>query len=378
SVYRGYWDSPRANVSRDGRYAVYTSNWGSADRTDVFICRIPPISGGGSGGRDTTPPVISSVASSSVSAAGATITWATNEPSDTQVEYGATSAYGASTPLSPTGVTSHAVTLSGLAAGTAYHYRVKSRDAAGNLAASGDLIFTTAPASGGRQNVIWTAAVNCAVAGNSLQKNGGFEDTPDAGARSQQVIAAGDGYVEFTAAETNRTRFCGLTRITQGHNYEAIDFAIKVTDIGIAEVRENNLYQREVSYRSGDVFRVAIESGVVKYYKNGTVFYTSGKTPAYPLMADAALINMSCTVANAVIAATGSGTLAFDLGGGFPPAKGSGRLFVAINTPPGRMPSFDRAVPIRERRDSFADSRRGYAQGLSAGRLTIDDLSGLK
>ncbi|GIK16098.1 MAG: hypothetical protein BroJett003_10620 [Planctomycetota bacterium] len=34
-----YWDSPRANLSRDGRFAAFTSNWGGADRRDVFILR---------------------------------------------------------------------------------------------------------------------------------------------------------------------------------------------------------------------------------------------------------------------------------------------------------------------------------------------------
>src|SRR5262249_25532435 len=40
-------------------------------------------------------------------------------------------------------VTSHSVSLGGLAASTVYHYRLKSRDAAGNLATSGDFTFTT-------------------------------------------------------------------------------------------------------------------------------------------------------------------------------------------------------------------------------------------
>jgi hypothetical protein len=48
SVYRDYWDQPRANISRDGRFAVFTSNWGAADRRDVFIVRIP---------KEEAPPV---------------------------------------------------------------------------------------------------------------------------------------------------------------------------------------------------------------------------------------------------------------------------------------------------------------------------------
>ncbi len=44
-------------------------------------------------------------------------------------------------------VTSHSQALSGLTASTLYHYRVKSKDAAGNLATSGDYTFTTTSAS---------------------------------------------------------------------------------------------------------------------------------------------------------------------------------------------------------------------------------------
>jgi RHS repeat-associated protein len=94
---------------------------------------------------ETTPPVISNVAAGSVTATGATINWATNENSDSQVEYGTTQAYGQSTTLNPALVTAHLESLSGLTAGTGYHYRVKSRDTAGNLAVSGDFTFTTEP-----------------------------------------------------------------------------------------------------------------------------------------------------------------------------------------------------------------------------------------
>ncbi|MBI4492659.1 MAG: DUF4082 domain-containing protein [Chloroflexi bacterium] len=95
---------------------------------------------------DTTPPVISAVAASNVSATGATITWTTDEPATSQVEYGTTTAYGSSTTRDPTLATSHSQTLANLAAGTAYHYRVISQDGAGNVATSADFAFTTAAA----------------------------------------------------------------------------------------------------------------------------------------------------------------------------------------------------------------------------------------
>src|SRR6185369_10899034 len=152
-----------------------------------------------------------------------------------------------------------------------------------------DMLFTTpGGGSGGGggggnppQNVVWASVVNCTASGNSLQKTGGRDDSADAGARSQQSLASGDGYLEFTAPETNKLRFCGLARNPVGTDFAGIDYAIKLTDYGVAEVREANVYKWETPYKSGDLFRISIEGGAVKYYKNGAVFYTSARAVSY-------------------------------------------------------------------------------------------------
>ena len=97
---------------------------------------------------DLTGPVISSVGASSVTQSSAVIGWSTNEPANTQVEYGTTSLYGSETSLNSSLVTSHSVTLSGLSEGTTYYYRVRSSDEAGNLSTSGGHTFTTTDSSG--------------------------------------------------------------------------------------------------------------------------------------------------------------------------------------------------------------------------------------
>ncbi|MBI2635580.1 MAG: fibronectin type III domain-containing protein [Parcubacteria group bacterium] len=66
---------------------------------------------------------------------------------DSQVEYGLTTAYGLSTPIAPTLVSAHSISLTNLTLDTLYHYRVKSRDASGNLATSEDATFRTAQLS---------------------------------------------------------------------------------------------------------------------------------------------------------------------------------------------------------------------------------------
>jgi hypothetical protein len=93
---------------------------------------------------DTTPPVISAVTATSITNTGATITWTTDEASDSQVDYGLTTSYGSTTTLDATMVTSHSVPIAGTAASTLYHYHVKSRNAASLLQTSGDNTFTTA------------------------------------------------------------------------------------------------------------------------------------------------------------------------------------------------------------------------------------------
>jgi hypothetical protein len=56
-----------------------------------------------------------------------------------------------------------------------------------------------------------------------------------------------------------------------------------------------------VTYQAGDHFRIAVESGVVKYLKNGTVFYTSDVRPSYPLIVDTSLYTNGSTIMDARI-----------------------------------------------------------------------------
>ncbi len=100
------------------------------------------------GPTDRTAPMISAVGASDINQNGGSITWTTDEPADSQIEYGTTASYGQSTAVNTSLVTAHSSVVSGLDAATTYHYRVKSRDAAGNLAVSGDAVFRT-PDDGG-------------------------------------------------------------------------------------------------------------------------------------------------------------------------------------------------------------------------------------
>lgn len=92
---------------------------------------------------DVTAPTISNIVTSNITQTGVTITWTTNEPGTSQVDYGLTTTYGQSSPLNNTLVTNHSVTIAGLTNQTTYNFVVKSMDGAGNASVGTNSMFTT-------------------------------------------------------------------------------------------------------------------------------------------------------------------------------------------------------------------------------------------
>ena len=96
---------------------------------------------------DAYGPIISNVTISSITPIGAVIAWTTDEIADSEIEYGLTDTYGFETTQNVTLGTAHIQTLTNLQPGTAYHFRVKSKDTAGNVTISEDHLFTTESAT---------------------------------------------------------------------------------------------------------------------------------------------------------------------------------------------------------------------------------------
>ncbi len=91
---------------------------------------------------DNTPPVISNI-QTIPGVTTSSINWQTNEPADSQVQYGFTNAYGVSS-FDVSKILAHSVLLFNLLPNTIYHYQILSADSAGNTANTTDAAFQTA------------------------------------------------------------------------------------------------------------------------------------------------------------------------------------------------------------------------------------------
>lgn len=244
-----FWDTPRANVSQDGRWAIFTSNWektlggdpGGGPREDVFMVELRGSAG--------SPP----------SSAPAPPTAPAPTPSPAPPKPTPAPPAPAPSPAPPT-----------------------PPRPAGSVVA---------------QPVQWSMLVNATPSGNSVTKTGGCAGCSDSGAVSQQRIVSG-GYVEFTASETGSLRSIGLGE--SATDPASLLFSIRLQG-STAEVREGGAYKSETPFSTGDVLRIAVASGVVSYSRNGVVFFTSAGSVS-PLFVDVTLYDLNATITNVLIA----------------------------------------------------------------------------
>src|SRR6202011_1805549 len=103
----------------------------------------------------------------SITTTSATVTWTSSNAADSRVDYGLTSSYGTFV-TNASSVTSHSMTLTGLTANTAYHYKVTSVDGYAQSASSGDLSFTTLAVPKGWAWVKGTTGADALISGTTF------------------------------------------------------------------------------------------------------------------------------------------------------------------------------------------------------------------
>ncbi len=181
---------------------------------------------------DKTPPVISGV-SAQVTATTAAILWTSDEPADSQVEYGPTADYGNLTAADLHLVTSHLQTLSGLTRDTVYHFRVKSKDSAGNLAVSSDFTFKTSASDLDVRLVLYYPSISSVPLKGSAAQN-----TDEYTAIALTNLDSSSATLRFTAYDSSGVQVSGdgisnpVTRdLRSGEQIPVIDFQLFGTAI---------------------------------------------------------------------------------------------------------------------------------------------------
>lgn len=123
-----------------------------------------PITCGGAlstqiGDPDLIAPTISNLAVASVTTNSAVISWNTDEPASSIVNYGLNNSYG-KTAREDSFKTSHSLTLTGLSASTTYHFEAVSLDPSDNSSSSANNTFTTSSYSTESKNSNAPASVS--------------------------------------------------------------------------------------------------------------------------------------------------------------------------------------------------------------------------
>ncbi len=176
-------------------------------------------------------PVISNVAASGIAQTAANITWTTDKASHSQVEYGPTTSYGSLSYQSSATGTSHFIPLSGLSAGTTYHYRAKSLDdATGLTGVSGDNTFATLGA------VISSVISNVQASGiTSSAANITWNTTTVSHSQVEYGLTTAYGSQSYQSTATGTAHFIPLTGLKSGTTYhyrvKSLNSATGKTDV---------------------------------------------------------------------------------------------------------------------------------------------------
>jgi len=119
---------------------------------------------------------------------------------------------------------------------------------------------------------------------------------------SAQVVSTSSGSVEFVPVK-GRQLLAGLgTNRTAATDPALIDYAFNFWPDGGWDVRERNVYKTEGRFVNGDSFRVAVNAGLVTYYKNGKLVYSSTVPASQSMVLRTTLVDASAHVKKAVIA----------------------------------------------------------------------------
>jgi RHS repeat-associated protein len=146
--------------------------------------------------------------------------------------------------------------------------------------------------------IVWTTLTGVAINGTSITKTRSDNYGTGAAFTAAGIAAGINGYVEATAAETNKTRMIGLAS-SNVDNSTNIAFAIQLKNNGDLHAFENGIQVASLgTYATGTVVKIAREGTQIKYYANNTLKFTSTQTSASVLYVDVAFNHSLASLQN--------------------------------------------------------------------------------
>lgn len=149
------------------------------------------------------------------------------------------------------------------------------------------------------KDIMWKDVVGATVTGNVLKRNVSPNSWNTSGAVSTQQLSANqDGWFEVIVSETtSHNRMIGFADSNPDLHYTSIDFAFYLsgTNLNIYENGASKLNPLK-TIASDDVLRMSRTAGVVRYYLNGQLIYTSLTNSTAALMVDAAISTNGATL----------------------------------------------------------------------------------
>jgi RHS repeat-associated protein len=148
-------------------------------------------------------------------------------------------------------------------------------------------------------NVYWKDVVGTEASGNNLIKKYPTATWGNSGAASISMLKAGqNGWMEVTVSETNTYRMIGFSDTNVDVHYTAIDYALYLYDNRLLVYENGSKKHDNTAIASGDVLRIERTGTTIKYYKNGTLVYTSATPSATNLLIDVAFYHSGGTLKN--------------------------------------------------------------------------------
>lgn len=262
---------------------VDANNLKLADTLDLALAGTPVnITAASGGGTHTLTPVMRTKFSNNTYRDNKTEDGITLEPTGTSVNYG-----DYTTQLSDYVAPDHSIAFTKLPSGAV------------NTVLG---VITEVPID----PVTWTSIVGVTQSGadNKLTKPGA--NGWDAGASSVQTIV-GNGHLQFTVTETTTNRMCGLSENDTDQDYASIQYAFQVdsTTLGVWESGSNKGTFGTVVANT-TILKIERIGTEVKYYKDGSLVYTSLTASSVPLRVDTSLYTSGGTIGGVIIGGVGN------------------------------------------------------------------------